>query len=332
LIRWQHPEWGRIPPNDFIPLAEESALHVAIGDWVVETACRSMHDWKATGAELVPISVNVSPKRFLIPGFDHHIERMLSTYDLAPELLELEITEAALIMDDPMTSRTLEYVSRIGVRIALADFGKGYSSMVYLQRYPIDVIKIDRQFATHITDDAKAQAIVKSILYMAGDFNLSTVAEGIETLRQLDTFRTLNCPSIQGYLFSRPVPADVMESFLPREILYPIEARSLSSDTIPRFSVSGKVRMLTHHTQSFELPFSDIEAHQTSTRALFFSSKTLLPLSDVTFEIRLSEGVQLVSCTVTITGQQDNQYIGEYTNLIEAEQIMRFFQSLRYRP
>ncbi|WP_313352424.1 EAL domain-containing protein, partial [Exiguobacterium sp.] len=118
---------------------EESALHVVIGDWVVETACRSMQDWKATGAELVPISVNVSPKRFLIPGFEHHIERMLSTYDLAPELLELEITEAALIMDDPMTSRTLEYVSRIGVRIALDDFGKGYSSMVYLQRYPIDV-------------------------------------------------------------------------------------------------------------------------------------------------------------------------------------------------
>ncbi|WP_312452401.1 EAL domain-containing protein [Exiguobacterium sp.] len=332
LIRWQHPEWGRIPPNDFIPLAEESALHVAIGDWVVETACRSMQDWKATGAELVPISVNVSPKRFLIPGFEHHIERMLSTYDLAPELLELEITEAALIMDDPMTSRTLEYVSRIGVRIALDDFGKGYSSMVYLQRYPIDVIKIDRQFATHITDDAKAQAIVKSILYMAGEFNLTVVAEGIETLRQLDTFRTLNCPSIQGYLFSRPVPADVMVSFLLREILYPIEACSLSSDTVPRFSVSGKVRMLTHHAQSFELPFSDIEAHQTSTRALYFSSKTLLPLSDATFEIRLSEDVQLVSCTVTITGQQDHQYIGEYTNPIEAEQIMRFFQSLRYRP
>jgi len=179
-----------------------------------------MQDWKATGAELVPISVNVSPKRFLIPGFEHHIERMLSTYDLAPELLELEITEAALIMDDPMTSRTLEYVSRIGVRIALDDFGKGYSSMVYLQRYPIDVIKIDRQFATHITDDAKAQAIVKSILYMAGEFNLTVVAEGIEKLRQLDTFRTLNCPSIQGYLFSRPVPADVMVSFLLREILY----------------------------------------------------------------------------------------------------------------
>jgi len=268
----------------------------------------------------------------LIPGFEHHIERMLSTYQLAPELLELEITEAALIMDDPMTSRTLEYVSRIGVRIALDDFGKGYSSMVYLQRYPINVIKIDRQFATHITDDAKAQAIVKSILYMAGEFNLTVVAEGIETLRQLDTFRTLNCPSIQGYLFSRPVPAYVMESCLLREILNPIESCSLSSDTVPRFSVSGKVRMLTHHERPFELPFSDIEAHQTSTRALYFSTKTPLPLSDATFEIRLSEGLQLVTCTVTIIGQEDEQYIGEYTNPTEAEQIMRFFQSLRYRP
>ena len=332
LIRWQHPEWGRIPPNDFIPLAEESAIHVAIGDWVVETACRSMQHWQTTGAQLVPLSVNVSPKRFLIPGFEHHIERMLSTYQLAPELLELEITEAALIMDDPMTTRTLEYVSRIGVRIALDDFGKGYSSMVYLQRYPIDVIKIDRQFATHITDDAKAQAIVKSILYMAGEFNLTVVAEGIETLRQLDTFRTLNCPSIQGYLFSHPVPVEIMESFLLREILYPIEACSMSSDTVPSFSVAGKVRMLTHHAQSFELPFSDIKAHQTSTRALYFSTKTSFPLSDATFEIRLSEGLQLVTCTVEITGREDGHYIGEYTNPTEAEQIMRFFQSLRYHP
>ncbi len=151
-----------------------------------------MNEWSKTGASLVPISINVSPKRLLIPGFEHQIEQTLTRYALDPTLLELEITEAALIMDDPMTSRTLESVSALGVRIALDDFGKGYSSMVYLQRYPIDVIKIDRQFATHIYDDAKAQAIVKSILYMANEFNLYVVAEGIETIQQLDTFRCSN--------------------------------------------------------------------------------------------------------------------------------------------
>ncbi|MGX8176464.1 sensor domain-containing protein [Exiguobacterium artemiae] len=330
LIRWQHPEWGRIPPNDFIPLAEESALHIAIGDWVVETACKTMKQWARSGAAIVPISVNVSPKRFLIPGFEYQIEHILTKYNLSPQLLELEITEAALIMDDPNISRTLEYVSQIGVRIALDDFGKGYSSMVYLQRYPIHVVKIDRQFATHIAEDAKAQAIVKSILYMAKEFNLAVIAEGIETLRQLETFRALNCPNIQGYLFSKPVPADVMGSFLLREVLYPIEICSLAADSIPSFSVQGKIKMLKHHDQTFELGFSDIKAHRTSTRFLYFTTDTSLPLQTATFEVRLFEGIQLVSCTITLTAMEHGQYIGEYTTAQEAELVLRFFQSLRY--
>ncbi|MFZ0074936.1 MAG: EAL domain-containing protein, partial [Exiguobacterium undae] len=331
LIRWQHPEWGRIPPNDFIPLAEESALHVAIGDWVVDTACKTMKQWARAGAPAIPISVNVSPKRFLIPGFEHQIEQILTKYNLSPHLLELEITEAALIMDDPNISRTLEYVSQIGVRIALDDFGKGYSSMVYLQRYPINVVKIDRQFATHITDDAKAQAIVKSILYMAMEFNLSVIAEGIETLRQLETFRALNCPNIQGYLFSKPVSASVMESYLLREVLYPIEACSLAEDSVPSFSVQGKIKMLKHQNQALDLGFSDIKAHRTSTRFLYFTTDVPLPLQSATFEVRLFEGIQLVSCTLTVTAIEHGQYVGEYTTTQEAELVLRFFQSLRYK-
>ncbi|WP_026830141.1 sensor domain-containing protein [Exiguobacterium antarcticum] len=330
LIRWQHPEWGRIPPNDFIPLAEESALHIAIGDWVVETACQAMINWSRAGAELVPISVNVSPKRFLIPGFEHQIEQALTTYKLSADLLELEITEAALIMDDPNISRTLEHLSQLGVRIALDDFGKGYSSMVYLQRYPINVIKIDRQFATHIVEDRKAQAIVKSILYMATEFNLAVIAEGIETLQQLEMFRSLNCPNIQGYLFSRPVSAEVMESFLLREVLYPIEACSLAPDTVPRFSVHGKIKMLKHQNQAFDFSFSDIQAHRTSTRHLYFTTKTPLPLQTATFEVRLVEGIQMVSCTLSIIAIEQGQYVGKYATVQEAEPVLRFFQSLRY--
>ncbi|WP_214847100.1 GGDEF domain-containing phosphodiesterase [Exiguobacterium sp. s193] len=329
LIRWQHPEWGRIPPNDFIPLAEESSLHVAIGDWVVETACRAMKTWARAGVNLVPISVNVSPKRFLIPGFEHQIEQILLKYNLSAHLLELEITEAALIMDDPNTSRMLEYLSHLGVRIALDDFGKGYSSMVYLQRYPIDVVKIDRQFATHIADNAKAQAIVKSILYMASVFHLSVIAEGIETLRELETFRTLTCPNIQGYLFSRPVPTDVMQSFLLREVLYPIEACSLAADSTPSFAIEGKIKMLTHHDAALDFRYSDIQAHQTSTRFLYFSTDTALPLNTATFEVRLMAGIQLVSCTVTIVRMEQGQYVAEYASPQEAELVLRFFQSIR---
>lgn len=330
LIRWQHPEWGRIPPNDFIPLAEESALHIAIGDWVVETACQAMLDWSSAGADLVPVSINVSPKRFLIPGFEHQIEQILAAYHLPAELLELEITEAALIMDDPNTSRTLEHVSRLGVRIALDDFGKGYSSMVYLQRYPIDVVKIDRQFATHIAEDTKAQAIVKSILYMAKEFNLAVIAEGIETIQQLETFRALECLNIQGYLFSRPVSAAVMESFLIREVLYPIEACSLASDNVPSFTVQGKIKMLQHQNQTFDFSFSEIQAHRTSTRHLYFTTDTPLPLQTATFEVRLSEGLQLVSCTLTVSAFENGQYVGRYTTPQEAELVLRFFQTLRY--
>ncbi|WP_214804293.1 MULTISPECIES: GGDEF domain-containing phosphodiesterase [unclassified Exiguobacterium] len=329
LIRWQHPEWGRIPPNDFIPLAEESSLHLAIGDWVIETACQAMNSWARAGSNLIPISVNVSPKRFLIPGFEHQIEQALLKYNLSPHLFELEITEAALIMEDPNTNRMLEHLSHLGVRIALDDFGKGYSSMVYLQRYPIDVVKIDRQFATHIADDAKAQAIVKSILYMASVFNLSVVAEGIETIRQLETFRDLNCPNIQGYLFSRPVSTEIMQSYLLREILYPIEACALTSEGTPSFSIEGKIKMLTHHEMALDFDYSDIHAHQTDTRHLYFTTEVPLPLNTATFEVRLSEGLQLVSCTLTVIGFEHGQYIGAYTNTSEAELVLRFFQSIR---
>jgi len=330
LIRWQHPEWGRIPPNDFIPLAEESALHLSIGDWVVDTACKTLASWQAAGVRTVPVSVNVSPKRFLQPDFDRFVSQTLHTYGLAPNQLELEITEATLVSEDPHVSQMLERLSALGVRIALDDFGKGYSSMAYLQRFPIDVVKIDRQFATHIATDRKANAIVKSILYMAREFDLNVVAEGIETYDQLAAFCRLNCPGIQGFLFSRPVAPSAFSQYLAREVLHPLEACSLSAEQAPSFSIAARITLQSLNEKPVEIGSSDIRIHQTSTKKLFFSTDSLLPVEAGTFEVVVPTKQDDIRCSVRVTSQDGSFYEASYASEYDADLLMRHFQRLPY--
>ncbi|WP_114570077.1 sensor domain-containing protein [Exiguobacterium flavidum] len=330
LIRWQHPEWGRIPPNDFIPLAEESALHLSIGDWVVDTACKTLASWQAAGVRTVPVSVNVSPKRFLQPDFDCFVSQTLKKHGLEPNQLELEITEATLVSEDPHVSQMLERLSALGVRIALDDFGKGYSSMAYLQRFPIDVVKIDRQFATHIATDRKANAIVKSILYMAREFDLMVVAEGIETYDQLAAFCRLNCPGIQGFLFSRPVAPNVFCQFLAREVLHPIEACSLAADQVPSFSIAARITLQSLNERPVEIGSSDIKIHQTSTTKLFFSTEALLPIEAGSFEVVVPTKQDDIRCSVRVTSKDGDLYEASYMSEYDADRLMRHFQRLPY--
>ena len=204
LIRWRHPETGMVAPGTFIPLAEETGLIVPIGEWVIRQACMTAAQWP----ENLKIAVNLSPAQMRSAGLLQMIVNALSASGLAPDRLELEITETVLLSDSETTLAVLRRLHELGVRIAMDDFGTGYSSLSYLQKFPFNKIKIDRSFICNIEDNASSQSIVRAVAALASGLGATATAEGVETQAQLDAIRSEGCAEMQGYLFSRPIPAD----------------------------------------------------------------------------------------------------------------------------
>ena len=214
LIRWHHPEKGMVPPGSFIPLAEETGLIVPIGEWVVRQACMTAARWPAD----IKIAVNLSPAQLRSPGLVQVIVNALAASGLAPDRLELEITETVLLHDSEATLATLYQLRELGVRIAMDDFGTGYSSLSHLQRFPFDKIKIDRSFIRNIVDDASSLNIVRAVAALACGLGVTATAEGVETQAQLDAIRSEGCAEMQGFLLSKPIPAhDVERLFLSKQ-------------------------------------------------------------------------------------------------------------------
>jgi diguanylate cyclase (GGDEF)-like protein/PAS domain S-box-containing protein len=205
LIRWTRPGRGLVLPLDFISVAEQCGLIVPIGQWVLQMACAEAARWQRKGHGL-RVAVNLSPLQFKDPNLVHMVVDILAQSGLAPELLELELTEGAVMEDTVATMATLAAFRECGVRIALDDFGTGYSSLSYLKRMPLSNLKVDRSFVSGLPDDVENLAIVRAILAMADSLGLSVTAEGVETLQQAQTLRGMECGSLQGYYFSRPVP------------------------------------------------------------------------------------------------------------------------------
>ncbi|MCQ8103186.1 EAL domain-containing protein [Methylomonas sp. SURF-2] len=215
LIRWISPELGMVSPADFIPLAEDTGLIVPIGAWVLKTACLQARSWQKIGRP-TRVAVNLSSRQFhpvqTQQGSQHPllnaVLNALDEADLSPELLELEITESILMQHLDSTMELLNTLKNIGVRLSIDDFGTGYSSLSYLKRFPIDILKIDKSFVNDITTDPSDKAIVAAITAMAKQLNLEVVAEGVETLAQLDFLCELQCDFVQGYYFSKPLSPD----------------------------------------------------------------------------------------------------------------------------
>jgi diguanylate cyclase (GGDEF)-like protein/PAS domain S-box-containing protein len=213
LIRWQHPELGTVSPAQFIPLAEETGMIGAIGEWVLRTACAQARAWELAGMPL-RIAVNLSARQFRQGDLANKIENILREADLSGALLEVEMTEGILMEDTEETSATLDTFHRMGLQISIDDFGTGYSSLSYLKRLPIDILKIDQSFVRDIHIDPDDRSIVTAIIALAHSLHLQVVAEGVETPEQLDFLREQKCDTIQGYLFSRPVPGDQILALL----------------------------------------------------------------------------------------------------------------------
>lgn len=218
LIRWQHPERGLVPPGDFIPILEETGMIVEVGDWVLQTALRQLADWHRRGWDGLTMAVNLSSRQFERSGLPEMLERALNEHGLDPGVLELEITEGTLMQDVASTTFTLQQLSRSGFGIALDDFGTGYSSLSYLSKFPFTTLKIDRAFVRDIPGDPDHTAITRAIVAMGQGLRLRLVAEGVETDEQRAFLNGLGCSLMQGYLYSRPLPAAEATAWLAESV------------------------------------------------------------------------------------------------------------------
>ncbi len=215
LLRWRHPELGLVSPVDFIPVAERTGAIVPIGEWVLRQACDDVARWRQKpGLEHLTVAVNVAPEQVRLPSFDQAVERALRSSGIPASALVLEITERTILEDTPVERRTIDALRSRGVDLHLDDFGTGFSSLGYLTRFPLRVLKIDQMFVARLGIDPKATALVEGIIAMADSLGLETIGEGIETEFQRDALQAMGCTQGQGYLFARPCPADEVPPLL----------------------------------------------------------------------------------------------------------------------
>jgi diguanylate cyclase (GGDEF)-like protein/PAS domain S-box-containing protein len=213
LVRWRHPSRGVVPPDQFIPMLEESGLIVDVGRWVLREACRQSAEWHRRGHRL-SMSVNVSMRQLETPGFVSHIKEALDAAGLDPTTLVVEITESTLMRDADATVRRLREIKDLGVQVAIDDFGTGYSSLAYLRQFPVDALKIDRSFISAMADSPESGALIHTLVELGRTLGLETLAEGIEDNDQLHKLQEEHCDRGQGFLFSRPIEPAAIEAFL----------------------------------------------------------------------------------------------------------------------
>jgi diguanylate cyclase (GGDEF)-like protein len=241
LIRWRHPQRGLVPPNEFISIADECGLLDAIGEWVLFEACRQAKAWQCEGLPSLRVAVNLAPSQFRFANLVDQIRRALEASGLNPQLLEVELTETAVMSDAEESIQILEAISRMGVLVSVDDFGTGYSSMSYLRRFPIDKLKIDRCFVDQMTRRPEDASIVQAIISLAHSLHLKVIAEGVETPEQLALLAELGCDQYQGFHFS---PALEPTQFLAFVKQSRADARSLTDDEAAR--THSKLAVLAH--------------------------------------------------------------------------------------
>jgi diguanylate cyclase (GGDEF)-like protein len=238
LIRWNHPQRGLLYPDAFIAALEDSPLIIEVGQWVLESACAQTVRWHREGMKDLNISVNVAPKQFRHAGFVSVVESALKSSGLPAKFLEIELTEGQLIGDLDAAIQVLEALKKIGVSVSIDDFGTGYSSLSYLHRLPINCVKIDRSFVSDIRDNPQQGKIAQTIAILAHNLGLSVVAEGVETSYQADALASWGCDQLQGYFFSKPVPASAIsrlfaEAAVPQADMKGVERARSPRDAVP---------------------------------------------------------------------------------------------------
>ncbi|MBV8194565.1 MAG: EAL domain-containing protein, partial [Candidatus Dormibacteraeota bacterium] len=235
LVRWNHPRWGRVMPNEFISIAEETGLIDDLGVFVLREACRQCQRWQTAFPDHdgFSVSVNVSPRQLRDEHFVADVWRVLSQTGLHPSRLVLEITESYMVDDPQHATERLHELKKLGVRLSIDDFGTGYSSLAVLQELPIDILKIDKAFVDHVVDDPRRAAFAQAIVRMGKTLGLGLIAEGVESGEQAERLRALGCGLAQGYHFSQPVEPSMITRMLHRDASATVEAMDLSVDSVP---------------------------------------------------------------------------------------------------
>ena len=293
LIRWQHPIWGLVSPGEFIPIAEESGFINEISDWVFKEVCRSLADWKKENLQVVPISINIPSQRFLKSDWITLILSVLNQYEIDASLIEFEITETTLFEHEKEVEFAIQFLKELGIKIALDDFGTGYSSLAHINDFSIDTIKIDKSFIQQIEKDGKVEMIVKSLIFMAKGMDMNIVAEGVETLEQLEFLKQQECPEIQGYLFSEAVPEGKFQTLLKmmflkpkyhRDFQEPVERRSFYRIDL-LFPLSGKMTLTTFQGRQVNLGKTEVIIDNIGPGGIKFTSNMQLPVRpDVNYQ------------------------------------------------
>jgi diguanylate cyclase (GGDEF)-like protein len=216
LLRWKHPHKGFISPTAFIPVAEETGLIISIGEWVINEACKQGAEWEKQGYKPVTISVNLSAKQLREERLNDIIARILHETGMNPRYLGLELTESAIIIEPERALARLQSIKSLGIKLSMDDFGTGYSSLSYLKKFPLDTLKIDQSFIHDLATNNEDASLVKAIISMAHSLGMDVIAEGVEQQDQMEFLSINDCDIIQGYLFSRPLPAAELAKILPK--------------------------------------------------------------------------------------------------------------------
>ncbi|MDQ9169639.1 EAL domain-containing protein [Oxalobacteraceae bacterium R-40] len=229
LVRWNHPERGIVPPDEFIPLAESTGAIISIGATVIEKVCAQLAQWQASGVAVVPVSVNISARQFNTGGIDRLIASLLEQHRLRPELLEVELTESTMMNESSDIASQVATINAMGIRMHVDDFGTGYSSLARLQEFNLHVLKIDRAFTSRLGQSKSGEVLFKSIVSMGKALSMRITAEGVETAEQLRVLQALGCDEIQGYFISRPLPAAEILPLIQKRFLFETRAYSVNA-------------------------------------------------------------------------------------------------------
>jgi diguanylate cyclase (GGDEF)-like protein/PAS domain S-box-containing protein len=322
LIRWKHPEWGIVSPNEFLPLAEENGLIFKMGDWVLKEVCTMLEKWQREGIKVVPISVNVSPLRILKADYVNRVKETIKSTGIDPSLIELEITESAIIKNTENAKRIITELKDFNVRFALDDFGTGYSSLSYLKDLQIDTLKIDKSFIDGIEMNKANESIIKGVIFLANELGVQVVAEGVEGHNQLNFLLQQDCPVIQGYIYSRPVQDIVFKKMLQTGILKPIVDKGKEVAVKNRrayfrlnfdFPLCGAMTIIKFRDQDVRLGKSRVLIENISLGGLCYLSNINLPI----------QKNMIIKFTLMIFGKE-LQLIGKNVWKLEENGIWRY--------
>lgn len=324
LIRWEHPEWGMVSPNEFICLAEETGFIINLGNWMLHEVCKTYKNWMEQGMAPIKVSLNYSSIQFFERNFVENIINIINEYDLDPHFLIMEITESVFMKNPEKAIVDIKRLQAEGIQVALDDFGTGYSSLSYLNSFNIDILKIDRSFIKNVTRDDASTIITRSVIDLAQELRIKLVAEGIESWEQLSYLKKLNCYSGQGYLFNKPMPIGEFERLLAKKKCLPTQLLNEKKEgrdkrkylriKLPE-RLEAEMSVVEVPGQKFKVSNLKVEVKNISSEGLCFSAGIRLPVNKgllLQFVIPMKNGKTEKICGYPVWTQEVEENLHEY--------------------